>query len=85
MSLLSEIGLRLLRIFYWCLWFAEALAVLVACSVLVKVAVGFDTLHATQLKEAPFLIGLPLIVVPLTHYILTIPIGKKLAEIKAND
>jgi hypothetical protein len=79
MKLGAEIGLRLLKSFYWGLWVGEFGAVALF---------SFGLLNRgeySNIYDRVFALIAALIVVTLTHYILTIPIGKKLAEIKAND
>jgi len=81
MKLGAEIGVRLLRVFYWLLWVAEAGAVWVVGFILYRLASGKSDFESDMM---PFLTWLPL-AVACAHYILTIPIGRKLAEDKADD
>ena len=81
MKLGAEIGVRLLRVFYWALWVAEAFAVYLVGGVLFT-AVSEGAIKAEE--AVSIFIGLPLVVASI-HYILTIPIGRKLAEEKADD
>ncbi|MDB9867299.1 hypothetical protein OAD24_06035 [Pseudomonadales bacterium] len=79
MKLGAEIGVRLLRVFYWALWVAEAGAVCFIGGVLLSENVRkFDT----EDVAATLII---LSAVACAHYILTIPIGRKLAEDKADN
>ena len=75
----AEIGVRMLRVFYWLLWVAEAGAV---CFV------GGTLLSGNVRKFDAEDVAATLIIlsaVACAHYILTIPIGRKLAEDKADN
>jgi hypothetical protein len=78
MKLGSEIGLRLLKVFYWVLRVGEFGAVALFSFGLL------DRDEYVHISDRVFYLIVALIVATLTHYILTIPIGKKLAEVKAN-
>ena len=80
MKLGAEIGVRLLRVFYWLLWVAEAFAIFLSGNVL------WVTLLSENFRKFDVVIGLILLpAAACAHYILTIPIGRKLAEDKADD
>jgi ABC-type sulfate transport system permease component len=78
MKLGAEIGLRVFKIFYWALWVGEFGAV-------VLIAFVLDNEQSHNYFEVVMMVIVTALVVVVTHYVLTIPIGKKLAEIKAND
>ena len=89
MKLGAEIGVRLLRVFYWLLWIGEmcGTGALLAMAVMLARGVNFSGYPLRQdaiYNGGAIMIGLVLIVA-CAHYILTIPIGKKLAEGKADD
>jgi len=77
MNLASEVGGRLLRVAYWALWVAE---IGVAAAVLRML----DLLVSNNLTdEGLIMLIIAPIVALLTHYVLTYPIGKKLAADRA--
>jgi hypothetical protein len=82
MNLWATIGSRMLKLTYWALWFFEVSAVLVIC--LVLFGITFQDKSGDPAELFKIFIGLPL-GIAVVHFGLTNPIGKKLAEAKAND
>ena len=79
MKLGSEIGVRLLRVFYWGLWLAEIGVAVTVFNLLFRRFVGGTGIT----DEGVITLTIASIVALLSHYVLTIPIGKKLAADRA--